>query len=125
MTNPQENSLENSQELNSNSNDSFFKMILDRLTKIELSLASVVNMQENISNLQKNVEGVVASQTVINTEFEGNKKMVENMIKKNTILGQQVEKLNKEHNEKTKPIDKLLTHINEQEQYGRINMVDV
>ena len=117
MTNPEESS-------NSNT-ESNLQKILDRLTKIEASLSAFANIQENLVRMQANIDAVVTSQTHINKEFEDNKRMVENLMNKNSKLEKQVAELTLENKKQEEKTEKILTQINDQDQYGRINMVDI
>lgn len=42
----------------------------------------MANIQENLVRMQANIDAVVTSQTHMNQVFEGNKQIVENLIKK-------------------------------------------
>ena len=121
------NSAEIIESGNSNGNEaeSNLQKILDRLTSIEVTLSAFANIQENLVRMQANIDAVVTSQTHINTVFEGNKKIVENLVNKNSNLEKQVAQLTVENKKQEEKTEKILAQINEQEQYGRINMVDI
>ena len=56
---------------------------------------------------------------------EDNKQIVENLMNKNSTLEKQVAQLTTENKKQEEKTEKILAQINDQEQYGRINMVDI
>lgn len=111
-------------------------LILDKLTKMEKNYNDtnnkIINITQNLNTLKKEIDGVVESQTHINAQFEEEKAKV----KKINISVQKL--LNKEATTKidisnlAKSLDdlkdiatKATKAVNDLEQYGRRNMLDI
>ena len=101
------------------------ELILKRLTTIETVLQTIVSLQENMATLQKNVDGVVSSQTLINIEFEKQKKTIHNLETKNITLENEVCYLKQSEVMKAEVLLKVESDLNDLEQYGRRNMIEI
>ena len=105
--------------------DSLGKTTTRRLEVIELKLSAIVALENNVAVMQKNVDGVVESQTFINEKYEAQEKIINNLINKNTALQKEMTSLSKNNKDKSMSIKQLNTNLNDLEQYGRREMVTV
>lgn len=102
-----------------------FRFLVDRLNKIETTLNVVVTIQENINVLQSNVEAVVASQALINEKFEAQEKTIKELQTENKKNIKIIHELQTGKMENDIQLKKVNDELNNLEQYGRRNMVDI
>ena len=95
----------------------------DRLDLIEKKLSRMCQIENNIAVIEKNVEGVVKSQSFLSDQYENQKKTMDNLMKKNMKLEQEMNVVLQDNTKKIKKIEVLENEINHLEQYGRWDML--
>ena len=95
----------------------------DRLDLIEKKLSRMCQIENNIAVIEKNVEGVVKSQSFLSDQYENQKKTMDNLMKKNIKLEQEMNVVLQDNTKKIKKIEVLENEINHLEQYGRWDML--
>ena len=95
----------------------------DRLDLIEKKLSRMCQIENNIAVIEKKVEGVVKSQSFLSDQYENQKKTMDNLMKKNIKLEQEMNVVLQDNTKKIKKIEVLENEINHLEQYGRWDML--
>ena len=96
-----------------------------RLEEIEKKLAKIVVIENNIKRIENNVAGITKSQSFISEQYEGQKKTIESLTKKNTKLEKDMDEVKMNTAEKDTKIRTLESEINSLEQYGRWDMLNI
>jgi len=110
--------------------------ILEKLEQMEknntVTNERIVDIYTKLNILKTDVDGVIQSQVVINKEFEYNKqkttkleKDVKSLLTKDTNYSADIANIKKSTKDLRDLIDKSNQAINDLEQYGRRNMLDI
>ena len=95
----------------------------DRLDLIEKKLSRICIIENDMAIIEKNVEGVVKSQSFLSDKYDNQKKTMDNLVKKNVKIEQEMNNILHDNIEKIKKIEVLENELNHLEQYGRWDML--
>lgn len=110
--------------------------ILERIKSIENANVLINNrlrkVEDVVETMTQDIDGVIASQTQINTDFENhkntlntNKKRIDNLLSKDADRLRDQKNNTKKINDLQKDLEKARQEMNDLEQYGRRAMVDI
>ena len=106
--------------------DKKVKTILDGQKEVRNEVTVLKEyVSSNVTRIDKELEGIVQSQSFISKQYEKQKTTCESLIKKVTKQGNEISDLNNQLKQVKKQLKSTQRDVNDQNQYGRREMLEV